>query len=269
MISSFSDTIIPWLLGGLLILAFLAFTITLNSWREAKRSPYFFQRVQASRKMQRYMLVFIVLGLAFVLAAAFSWQTPRNNAPQIARIVHAKPVLVDSAEPISGAVAEGSPVAVEINFGDVSNRSAELSTEFTDPLLKPGLPADFDQIEPKIELAESTEIGTIEFSTDIDDRYQAVDPLQRVSEGFFTLYATFEYVNMANDMTWSWVWRHNGEVVDGGNQLWSYGSDGPGYVYFQPEEGFQPGRYTLEVWVNDSLMAQSSLMVNESISANN
>ena len=70
-------------------------------------------------------------------------------------------------------------------------------------------------------------------------------------------------------MTWSWVWRHNNQIIDGGNQLWSYGEDGPGYVYFQPEEGFQLGEYSLEVWVNDAMMAQSNFMVVDGITASN
>jgi hypothetical protein len=65
------------------------------------------------------------------------------------------------------------------------------------------------------------------------------------------------------------VWRHNNQVVDGGNQVWSYGDEGPGYVYFQPEEGFQLGDYSLEIWVNDALMAQSNFTVIDSVSATN
>jgi hypothetical protein len=257
-------------LGGLVILALLTFYITVKSWREAKRSPYFFLRVQAARKMQRYLLVSFLLIVTFVLVAGFAWQAPDPSTNQIARIVYAKPMEQDSLDAASSEVAaSSSPVAVEINMGAAADRTIEATSELTDPLLKPSIPSEYDQIEPSVELSDSTDIGAISFSTDIDDRYQAVNPVQRVSEGFFTLYATFDYSEMANDMAWAWVWRHNGEVVDGGNQLWSYGDEGPGYVYFQPEEGFYPGRYTLEVWVNDSLMAQSSILVIESVSANN
>jgi len=220
--------------------------------------------------MQRYMLAFLLLVLAVVVTTGYAWQAPKEVALPIARLSHAKPsqpLNVDTA--VAEAVAQGSPVAVEINLSPVSERNFVVSPDFTDPLLNPALPAEFDKIDAEVEVSEATEIGTISFSTDINNNYQAVNPLRRFSEGFFTLYATFDYLEMADDMTWSWVWRHNGEVVDGGNQLWSYGQDGPGYVYFQPEEGFQPGEYSLEVWVNDDLMAQSSLMVTDTISANN
>ena len=220
--------------------------------------------------MQRYMLGFLLLVLALVVTTTYAWRAPEIASIPIARLSHAKPpkpLTVDKT--VAEVEGQGSPAAVEINLSPASERQFVVSPDFTDPLLNPALPAEFSKIEAEVDVSESTEIGTILFSTDITDNYQAVNPLQRFSVGFFTLYATFDYLEMADDMTWSWVWRHNGELVEGGNQLWSYGQDGPGYVYFQPEEGFQPGRYSLEVWVNDAMMAQSSLMVTESISANN
>lgn len=64
-------------------------------------------------------------------------------------------------------------------------------------------------------------------------------------------------------MAWSWVWRHNGQVIDGGNELWAYGDEGPGYIYLNPEEGFAEGRYSLEVWVNGELLGQASATMND------
>jgi hypothetical protein len=220
--------------------------------------------------MQRYMLAFLLLVLAVVATTAYAWQYPQEIAVPIARLRYAKPSQsLPSGGSVTEVIAQGSPVTVEINLLSASERIFGGTSDFADPLLNPALPAEFDQIEAAVELNETTEIGTILFSTDINGDYQAVNPLQRFSEGFFTLYATFDYEEMADNMSWSWVWLHNGDVVDGGNQLWSYGQVGPGYVYFQPEEGFEPGQYSLEVWVNDELMAHSSFMVTESISANN
>ena len=74
---------------------------------------------------------------------------------------------------------------------------------------------------------------------------------------------------MVDGMSWSWVWRRNGAVIDGGNQIWAYGDSGPGYVYLRPEEGFDLGEYSLEVWVNGEIMALSDFMVTDSVSASN
>ena len=35
-------------------------------------------------------------------------------------------------------------------------------------------------------------------------------PRQLFAEGFYTLYATFDYEGLEDGMVWSWVWRHDG-----------------------------------------------------------
>lgn len=256
-------------MGGLVLLVCLTMTVTVKSWRDAKRSPYFFLRIQAAKRMQRYLLVSLSLILLIVIVAVYGWQAPTVTNPHLAVLSRSKPIVQTAAavaEP--GIVADASPASVEIDLSPVSNQGPA-QTALADPLLKPALPEQYDQLEATADLKESTEIGEIQFSADISDDYEAVDPGRRFGDGFYTLYATFDYGEMADGMTWSWVWKHNGAVVDGGNQVWQYGDDGPGYVYFKPEEGFQLGEYSLEVWVNTELMAQSDFMVIDSISASN
>jgi hypothetical protein len=255
--------------GGLLLLAGLTLSVTFRSWRDAKRSPYFFLRVQAAKRMQRYLLATLTLILLLVITTAYAWQTPQVTNPPLARLSNLKPALRNSVAVGNQTAAEAAPASVEINTDQVSNRIIDTPPELTDPLLELSLPEQYDQFDAAVDLNESTEIGQIDFSTEISEDYEAVSPGSRFGEGFFTLYATFDYEEMADGMTWSWVWRHNGSVVDGGNQLWSYGDNGPGYVYFKPEEGFQLGEYSLEVWVNGELMAQSDFNVTDSISASN
>lgn len=220
--------------------------------------------------MQRYLLATITLILLILVTSAYAWQAPQVTTPPIARLSNLKPASRNSvAVGDQATVAEASPASVEINTNQVSNRIADTPPELSDPLLKPSLPEQYDQIDAAVDLSESTEIGQIAFSTEISEEYEAVESGSRFGEGFFTLYATFDYEEMSDGMTWSWVWRHNGSVIDGGNQVWSYGDSGPGYVYFKPEEGFQLGEYSLEVWVNGELMAQSDFNVTDSISASN
>lgn len=270
MESLLSGTIIPWLVGGLLLLAGLTLSVTFKSWREAKRSPYFFLRVQAAKRMQRYLLATLILILLVVVTSAYAWQAPQATTPHLARLSNMKPASNNSVATSGQAVVtEASPASVEIDTFSVSNRIADVPPELTDPLLNPSLPGEYDQIDSTVDLNESTDIGEIAFSTEISEEYQAVEPGSRFGEGYFTLYATFAYYEMSDGMAWSWVWRHNGSVIDGGNQLWSYGDSGPGYVYLKPEEGFLLGEYSLEVWVNGQLMAQSDFNVTDSISASN
>jgi hypothetical protein len=263
------STIIPWLLGGLLLLVVLTMSITVKSWRESKRYPYFFLRVQASKRMQRYLAGSLLLILITAITAAYAWQTPEDTTTRLAPLSHAKVSnqAVSAAEQ-GDSLADAAPASVEISTVTAFSKSSSSDSEA--PLLDPViLPEKYDQVEPASDLSAGTTIGPILFSTDISDDYDAVAASTRFGKGYFTLYATFDYEEMANGLSWSWVWRRNGEVIEGGNQSWLYGENGPGYVYFRPESGFDLGNYTLEVWVNGDLMAQSSFTVTDAISANN
>ena len=50
----------------------------------------------------------------------------------------------------------------------------------------------------------------------------------------------------------------------GGEQGVVYGDDGPGYIFYGPEEGFQAGEYALEVWVNGELLTAATAVMNSS-----
>ena len=220
--------------------------------------------------MQRYLVVSLLLGLLTIATSAYAWQTPQAVQPLHARLSYAKPSTARvAAEQESESLTESSPTAVQISLSPTASQLVTSLSETSDSLLKPALPGEYNQLEAAVDLKPDTNVGDISFSTEISDDYQALEAGRRFGKGFYTLYATFDYDGLADGMTWSWVWRHNGQIVDGGNQVWSYGDNGPGYVYFRPEEGFQLGEYSLEVWVNDALMAQSDFTVMDSISASN
>jgi len=228
--------------------------------------------MQAAKRMQRYLAASAVLILATVATTAYAWQAPTDATPRVALLQNAKPVNdLDGGEPGPELDAEASPATAEINTLDSTDVQLNALPEGQlDSLLVNGsLPEEFDTLEPTVDLEDETDIGSIAFSTDITDDYQAIDPLRRFAKGYFTLYATFAYEQMVDGMVWSWVWRRNGEIIDDGNQVWNYGNDGPGYVYFQPEEGFGLGEYILDVWVNGEQLAQSNFSVIDTISAGN
>ncbi|GMQ78367.1 MAG: hypothetical protein BMS9Abin02_0871 [Anaerolineae bacterium] len=265
-------TIIPWLLGGLILLLLLTITVTYKSWREAKRSPYYFLRVQAARKMQSYMAASALLLVLTGIATMYAWQSPTDTTPRLTVLLNAKPTssLSVGAPGVQEVVAEASPDIVTINIGLDGEDSIDSEVELAESIITaPNLGDEPGEREATGGSSGETNIGPITFSTDITSNYQAVDPGSRFTEGYFTLYATFNYENMEEGTRWSWVWKRNGQVINGGEQVWSYGSDGPGYVYLGPEEGFQLGNHSLEVWVEDKLMSQSSFSIIEGVSASN
>jgi hypothetical protein len=221
--------------------------------------------------MQSYGVATIALVFATLATTAYAWQVPQDNTPRVAVLSHAKPVSISRvASPELEVLTDASPTSLDITL---SPTSVDISTveeaAATDPLQRSELPEEYNQFNATVEMKENTNLGDIFFSTDITSNYEAVNPGRRFTEGFYTIYATFSYDGMTDGMVWSWVWRHNGQVIDGGNQVWKYGVDGPGYVYIRPETGFQLGEYALDVWVNGELFTQSSFTITEGVSAAN
>jgi hypothetical protein len=272
-----SGTITPWLIGALVTLLLVTTGITAKSWREVKCSPYFFLRRQAMQRMQSYSLVSFCLVLATLATVAYTWQQPPDSTLRTALIAYAKPTAVESTaglsqEPPAAEEAEKAEVVLPVSLSlfELAD-TAVVQVDLTDGAGESSswLPAEFRQVEPTTPLSPDTSISSITFATTINDRYQPLNPATKFDEGYFTLYATFRYDAMARGMSWAWVWRHNGLPIEGDNQAWKHDGDGPGYVYFRPAEGFKPGKYTLEVWVNNELLDQATVTISEGISAGN
>ncbi len=266
-----SGTILPWLLGLLLVLGFMALLMTMKLWRDTKRSPYFFMRQQAAKRMQSYLSVATVLLILAGGVGVYGWQEPEDATVRMAVLTRAKPASQEIKELMAQPSVSERATAVADTTPNRSGGVANVLLGMNDAAtLNPQLPAAYDQVEPRAELLPDTELGTVVLSSTVTDEYKAINPGTIFGEGFYTLYATFDYKDMADGMAWSWVWRHNGQVIDGGNELWAYGDEGPGYIYLSPEEGFGEGRYTLEIWVNGELMGQASATMNDAaVSAGN
>ncbi len=274
-----SGTIIPWILGMLYTLSLIAAFAAVKFWREKKRSPYFFLRRQAEKNLQAYLSLSITLFILGLGTTAYAWRPVPDDTLRVAILTNSKPAKQDIVDLVQEAAAETA--AIELNaalqLGEQGNlfSSGESVTllgisETNLSEATPELPARYDKYEHVVELNENTALGTINFSQEISQDFEALEPKRIFFEGFYTLYATFSYEGMENGMTWAWVWRKNGDVVDGGNELWAYGDSGPGYIYFDPEEGFQSGEYTLEIWVNRELLDIGTIVMNSAgVKANN
>ena len=240
------QTVSSWILIVLAAAFTIAFVLTAKSWREARRSPYYFQRKQAMQQMQSYSLVSMTLMMATAAIVAYTWSPTVSAAPRTAIITNAKPTSLSAS-------VEAQPAVVQQSASPLLQRSAL------------ALPPEFSNLEPQVALAEETAISDVVFASGVNDNYEPIGARTVFGEGQFTLFATFDYASMDDGMTWAWVWRENGSVVGGGEQHWVYGEDGPGYVYLQPEEGFTAGDYSLELYVNGELHSQAQLEVSSGV----
>ena len=263
-----SGTILPWLLGLLLVFATIALLLSVKLWRATKRSPYFFMRQQAAKRMQSYLSICLVLVMLAAGVGFYGWRSPADGTLRMALITDAKPVSADIQElfsqPSTAELAAEQADMASAQSGGVANF---LLNSDSAAALSPELPAAYDRFDPQAGLLPTTELGDVTLSNAVTDEYEAISPTDVFGEGFYTLYATFSYDDMVDGLEWAWVWRHNGQVIDGGNELWAYGDDGPGYIFLSPEEGFQEGRYSLEIWVNGELLGQAAANMNDAAAA--
>ena len=273
LLTFFSGTITPWLLGTFVTLSLVALFAAVKNWREMKRSPYFFQRLQAGKRLQSYLVTSSFLFIIAIGVTAYAWQEPQDSTPRMAILTHSKPTTGElNVAELPSLVETIDEEALSSFLLEDAENPGQLITIADQPFTATvaTLPEEFDRFEPTAKLGENSDLGTVSFSREITDDYEAIEPQEIFPEGFYTLYATFSYDGLADGMVWSWVWRHNGEILEGGNEVWNYGVEGPGYIYLNPEEGFDAGRYSLEVWVNDELMTQSAAVMNSvGVSANN
>lgn len=279
ILGNLSGTVSPWLMGTFFTLGLVASIAAGKSWREMKRSPYFFQRLQAGKRLQTYLSASFALFVITMIVGFYAWQEPADSTVRSAIISNSKPIQetegTEQEEPLSTTettiVDNSVSTATEFSLG-LAEPNSQLITVGEQPLATTqiSLPEDYDRFDPKVDLNEDSNLGTLSFSTEVTDEYDAVEPRQIFAEGFYTLYATFDYEGLEDGMVWSWIWRHEGDILEGGNEVWVYGQEGPGYIFFNPDEGFQAGQYSLDIWVNGELMAQSSVVMNNaSVSANN
>ncbi len=266
------DTIGPWLLGISALLSLLVLTLMIKAWRDMKRSPYFFMRRQAEKQLQSYAAKSVVFLLVTAVLALYTWQQPETDTTlRVAILSNTKPPKAEIIQLFAQDAAANQLNAVTVGdlfaenaAGDLFDAATGLTmvSEGRGALAVTELPEQYSRVRPSAELNEDTALGQIFFSTEVDSNYNAIEPRFIFGEGRYRLYATFSYDGMADGMAWSWVWRHNGQVVDGNNERWAYGTDGPGYIFYAPPSGFRNGEYSLEIWVNGELMTQATAIMN-------
>ncbi|HSH01104.1 MAG TPA: hypothetical protein VLL52_01210 [Anaerolineae bacterium] len=282
--------ITPILLGSLIGLIALTLSISVKAWYDIKHSPYYFLRRQAQQRLQNYALVSCGLILATLFTAAYAFQPPADVTVRTAVINNAKPATTIATLPVANTIdipeivdigsnaglinslanslpqanalsslASRTDVGEVINIDSQATNNQALSFAPTSPIL----PEEYNSVSPEIKTIANAQLTPLVFTQYVNDNYAPVTPRRIFNTGQFTLYATFDYEHMRDGMAWSWVWRYKGKVVGGGNEMWQYGNNGPGYVYLNPEDGFQPGQYDVEIWVNNEIMTQGTVYISD------
>lgn len=248
-LNSLVDGLFLLLLTVMLASAVMAAT----AWRQTKQSFHLYNRRAAEIRMQNYLTVTAILLMGILLVGGYRWLDDRSAAL--------------SAENDDAEARFQSALSIATLLNANATREAEIALlAAAPPTPDPGpavLPLEYRSADSQAPLDEDAELTRIRFATALSETYAPANPANQFSTEIDTLYATFNYRNLSNGLEWAWVWRRDGEVIEGGNAIWTYGSSGAAFVFLDPD-AFEPGDYTAEIWLNETLFARGSVDIFQS-----
>lgn len=107
---------------------------------------------------------------------------------------------------------------------------------------------------------DSAVFGPITFASD-QQNDQPVDPGDQFPSGATSIYAFFDYSDMADGMAWRQIWYVDGEVGLDKSDTWNAGEEGNYWISIGHDEGLPDGDYALELYVEDQLVQSGEFAI--------
>lgn len=276
---SLIDRYSSWIFWGCLIGLLIGIFILIKSYRDSKRSPYFFMREEAAIRMRRVALAVAIL-LAIIVLLTTGLLRPREEI----RLVEATLTMTPTSSPTPISVP---PTATPTPWPPTSTpQPMSLPTYTVTSSPTPGIetspiPTHTLSIEasptpthtPRIEasptpthtplLATQTphpeaSFGAITFSRSITADNKPLRPGTVFPANTKRIYAFFEYSNMNDGVLWSQVWSWRGEEIETESRLWDWGEQGNTWI-FHDIPG--PGWYEVKLYIGDRLLRRATFSV--------
>lgn len=99
------------------------------------------------------------------------------------------------------------------------------------------------------------------FSSRITQDGRPIAPSAILASGGKELYATFEYENMQNGLTWSQVWASNGQTIVSKEGQWEDGAKGRKVLYIAHQAGIPDGEYRVVVTIGTQILVEGGVTV--------
>jgi hypothetical protein len=272
-------TLLPYLIGGLFLLAFASFLLSVYHLRRGRTGQYWRLRRQAGQfggKLFLTSLVLFVLALALALysgLAAIAFRGINNLfAPN-------PPVLQGVALPTITSTVTETPIPTATTRATVTDTPTLTPTRITSTpeptatstptlTLTPTLtqtptitPTPTSTYESVLRLTPpfSTRHARPEASIQITAADEAISssqtPLQPrtiFSAGVKRIYLFMNYQGMDDGVAWTRVLYRDDVAVQGQAYLWSMGENGASFFFFGSEDGYVPGSYEVRLYLGDT-----------------
>jgi hypothetical protein len=277
---------LPWLLLLFVAGVVVSLLITLRHYVALRRASFFILRRRAKRKIRGGFLatvVFIALTavVVFLLRSGGPSAEEREGRAALATLSPTPVTAVNSASMPRGTrtvlgetpvEAAGSatapfipsytptptpsltPVPTDTPTPSPTLTPSQTPTPSLTPSITPTpsptvpiLEAIYTPVTPSATVPADAEIGELTISRGMELNGTPVDPGTEFLVGQVTLFASFDYGNLANGILWRHVWLRDGALVGGETRIWEWGSRGRSYFFLSPEGGFQRGDYELRL----------------------
>lgn len=107
-------------------------------------------------------------------------------------------------------------------------------------------------VTPLADAAEDAQLEVYAIAASIDSEFDAIDPAQRFEGDVTRLYFFIEYENMRAGMLWRWELVRDDDVIDTRQRLWGAVGNGRTFFFLRPVDGFEAGRYTLQLYIGEN-----------------
>jgi hypothetical protein len=116
--------------------------------------------------------------------------------------------------------------------------------------------ATFTPPPPRGPAPPGSQLGPIEFATEIGSPLRAINPDTVFPS--VKIYAVYPYSGMQNGVNFAAVWFQDGAEIARDERQWEWGLQGRSYSFLIPPG---EGQYKLDLYVNDSLLATGSFEI--------
>lgn len=174
----------------------------------------------------------------------------------------ASPILitVESPTPMAPAATPNpteTPVSATATPTETATPVPPTPTPTPVPQTATSTPAAFSAVRiptsaPRTPAPPGAKMGPIQFSTEITDQIEPINPRDIFLQDVETIYAVYPYSGMQNGLNFRAVWYQNGVEFARDERQWEWGDQARSYSYLVPPG---EGLYKLELYVNDSILA--------------
>jgi len=250
----------------LFALGALAIGISLFYLRRSRVARYYIMREEARRKGLRWLTAGVV---TFLLGGGllYIWLRP----PGELLIVTQLPSPVTPTD-IAGV---GSPLPVTPLPTAVPSPTPTRRPTATPPFIPTPTPAyalPETALSPLPEAVPANPEAQISFITFAQDQEngQPVGAGSEFPAGDSRVYFFFEYEGMNKGAVWTYAWYQDGEYLDGNTCPWGsgtegcpqiFGRNGRNFLFYKPPGGYDPGLYTVRIWIEDRLQTEAQFVV--------